>query len=136
MPSVIAELERTTVAPSEWLPGYEILSVIGSGGFGTVVQARQLKLDRIVAVKIIDLDKMANPALASRFQAEAITLGKFHHPNIVQVHDFAIHAGRMFIAMELLEGEDLGQRLKRGGPLDERLAWSVARQTASALAHA
>src|SRR5438067_12466209 len=136
MTTVAADLERTAVAQSDLLPGYDILSVIGTGGFGTVMRARQLKLDRIVAVKIIELDKTAKPALAARFQSEAITLGKFHHPNIVQVHDFALHDGRMYIEMELLEGEDLGQRIKRAGKLDERTAWAIARQTASALGHA
>jgi serine/threonine protein kinase len=131
-----AELDRTSITPGDWLPGYEMLSAVGAGGFGTVYKARQFKLDRVVAVKVVHLDPTTQPALAARFENEAVTLGRLHHPNIVQVYDYGFHAGRMFIVMELLEGEDLGVRLKRGGKLSEPVAWAVARQTASALAHA
>ena len=130
------ELDRTAITPGDWLPGYEMLSVIGFGGFGTVYKARQFKLDRVVAVKVVHLDPATQPALAARFENEAVTLGRLHHPNIVQVYDYGFHAGRMFIVMELLDGEDLGVRLKRGGKLSEPVAWAVARQAASALSHA
>jgi serine/threonine protein kinase len=131
-----AELNRTSVTAGDWLPGYEVRSIIGAGGFGTVFKARQFKLDRVVALKVIQLDPGSNPALAARFENEAVTLGRLHHPNIVQVYDYGVQAGRMYIAMELLDGEDLGLRLKRSGKLEERVAWAIARQTASALAHA
>jgi eukaryotic-like serine/threonine-protein kinase len=136
MPSGIFDPECTPVASGDWLPGYEINGVIGSGGSGQVFQARQLKLNRTVALKVIRIDKVANPTLAARFESEAVTLAKFHHPNIVQVYDYGYHENRLFIAMELLEGEDLGQRIKRLGPLDERTAWSIIRQAASALNYA
>jgi eukaryotic-like serine/threonine-protein kinase len=130
------ELDRTAITPGDWLPGYEMLSVVGAGGFGTVYKARQFKLDRVVAVKVFQFDPTLQPALAARFENEAVTLGRLHHPNIVQVYDYGFHAGKMFIVMELLEGEDLGVRLKAGGKLGERVAWAIARQAASALAHA
>ena len=130
------ELERTAVADGDWLPGYDVRGLIGSGGFGTVYRARQLKLDREVAVKVVRLDRADDPALAVRFEAEAVALARFSHPHIVQVYDYGHHGGRVYLAMELLEGEDLGQRLRRAGPLDERTAWAIARQAASALAHA
>jgi len=130
------ELERTSVLAADYLPGFEVQGVVGAGGFGTILSARQLKLDRVVAVKVIDIDRLPNPALAERFEAEAVTLGRFHHPNIVPVFDYGRHGGRLYIVMELLEGEDLGRRLKRLGKLDERAAWTIARQAASALAHA
>src|SRR5262245_54385054 len=129
------DLNRTTITAGDWLPGYEIVSVLGTGGFGTVFKARQFKLYRVVAVKVVQLDRLANPALAERFEAEAVTLAKLRHPNIVQVYDYGYHGGRMFITMELLEGEDLEQRLRRLGPVDEQFAWALARQAASALAH-
>jgi serine/threonine protein kinase len=135
MPDV-PELDRTAITPGDCLPGYEMLSVVGAGGFGTVYKARQFKLDRTVAVKVVRLDPATQPALAARIQNEAVTLGRLHHPNIVQVYDYGLHDGRMYIVMELLEGEDLGARLKRGGKLEEPVAWAIARQTASALAHA
>jgi serine/threonine protein kinase len=126
----------TLIANGDWLPGFEIKSVIGLGGSGKVYQARQLKLDRTVALKVICIDKLARPELASRFESEAVTLAKFHHPNIVQVYDFGYHEDRLFIAMELLEGEDLGQRIKRLGPLDVNTTWSIIRQAAYALSYA
>jgi eukaryotic-like serine/threonine-protein kinase len=131
-----ADPNQTVVTTGQWLPGYVVESVVGTGGTGTVFRARQLKLDRVVALKVIQLDRDADPTRAARFEAEAVTLGKFHHPNIVQVYDYGYHEGRLFIAMELLEGEDLDQRIKRVGRLGERAAWSIARQTAAALAHA
>jgi len=130
------ELDRTAVTGAEWLPGYEVLSAVGVGGFGTVFKARHLRLDRMVAVKVIHTDQLGNPAVAARFEAEAVALARCQHPNVVQVYDTGESAGRVFIAMELLEGEDLGQRLERAGPLDERTAWAVARQAAAGLAHA
>ncbi len=136
MTTPTTDLERTAVIAGDWLPGYELVSVLGAGGFGTVLQARQMRLDRAVAVKVMQLDRLPNPDMAGRFEAEAVTLARLHHPNIVQVYDYGCHDGRLFIAMELLEGEDLGQRLRRAGPLGEHVAWGIARQAASALAHA
>ncbi|MFO0821995.1 MAG: serine/threonine-protein kinase [Gemmataceae bacterium] len=70
------------------------------------------------------------------FDKEAVSLAKLRHPNIVGVYDCGHHNGHAFFAMELLEGEDLGARIDRQGPLDEFTAWHIARQTAAALAHA
>ena len=134
LPSSAAE--ATTITPVEGLPGYELLDMVGAGGIGTVYRARQLKLDRLVAVKMIRPDRADSPALAARFAAEAVMLGQLHHPHIVQVYDSVQHAGRLFIVMELLGGEDLGRRVLRAGRCDEALAWAVARQAAQALAHA
>ncbi|MDB5306509.1 MAG: prkC 18, partial [Gemmataceae bacterium] len=113
------DLDRTAVTAGDWVPGYELRAVVGSGGFGTVYEARQIKLDRVVAVKVVHRDRVAAPTLAARFEAEAMTLGKLHHPNVVQVYDYGRHDGALFIAMELLEGEDLGERLRRAGPVGE-----------------
>lgn len=132
----ILDPARTAVMQADWLPGYELLSMIGTGGFGTIFKARQLQLDRVVAVKVVQANGGLDPAVVERFEAEALMHGKLHHPNIVEVYDSGRHGDRMFIAMELLEGEDLGQRIDRTGPLPERVAWSIARQTAAALAYA
>jgi serine/threonine protein kinase len=130
------DLERTAVTVNDWLPGYEILAQVGAGGFGTVLKARQLKLDRVVAVKVIRPDWAGNASLVARFEAEAVALGRLQHPNLVQVHDCGRHGERVFVVMELLEGEDLGQRIRRQGQLNEPLAWAIARQAAAGLAHA
>ena len=123
MPTSTPELARTTVSAGNWLPGYEIHEAIGSGGCGTVYRARQLAVGRGVALKVIELDRDLHPSLAARFQREVSSLGQFSHPNIVQVYDSGWHDRRAFIVMELLDGEDLGQRLRRTGRLDERVAW-------------
>ena len=130
------DLERTALHPESCLPGYELLSSIGSGGFGVVFKARQLALDRVVAIKLLRFDKPMTPELDGRFESEARILGLLHHPNIVQIHDYGHHNGRVFLAMELLEGEDLGQRLADGRPLSEHAAWALAGQIAAALGHA
>jgi hypothetical protein len=128
--------EATVESDEHVLPGYELLAKIGAGACGVVFKARQLKLDRVVAVKTVAFDKSVSPTVAARFDREAVALAKLRHPNIVQVFDAGHLGGRVFFAMELLEGEDLDRRIARAGPLDERAAWWVARQTAVALAHA
>jgi len=135
-PDPILDPARTAVMGTDWLPGYELLSVVGSGGFGTIFKARQIKLDRVVALKVVGAGGGLDPSAVERFEAEAITHGRLHHPNIVEVYDSGRHGDRMFIAMELLEGEDLGRCIQRTGPLPERVAWGIARQTAAALAYA
>jgi tRNA A-37 threonylcarbamoyl transferase component Bud32 len=136
MAAANAELEQTVVRHIDSAPGYELLMPVGAGAAGTVYRARQIKLDRIVAVKVIQHHPRLDGSLAARFELEARALAKLHHPSIVQVYDCGQQGQHLFIAMELLEGEDLGQRIRRQGPLDEAFVWAIARQTASALAHA
>jgi hypothetical protein len=136
MPDAPADLERTDVTPATWLPGYELLGMVGAGGHGQVFKARQLALDRVVAVKLVELDESNRLDPAARFEREAVILGRLHHPNIVPVFDYGRHGDRLFMAMELLEGEDLGSRLERGGRLDAATAWSIIRQAAAGLAYA
>jgi serine/threonine protein kinase len=126
----------TADTPGDWLPGFELEGIVGTGGFGTVFRARQLKLDRVVAVKVIRLDRVITPSLAARFEAEAVTLARLQHPNVVQVLDCGRHVERVFIVMELLDGEDLGRRIRRTGRLAEPVSWAIVRQAAAALAHA
>ncbi|VTT97197.1 serine threonine protein kinase : Serine/threonine protein kinase-related protein OS=Planctomyces limnophilus (strain ATCC 43296 / DSM 3776 / IFAM 1008 / 290) GN=Plim_0540 PE=3 SV=1: Pkinase [Gemmataceae bacterium] len=120
----------------EQIPGYEIAGVLGKGACGVVYRARQVKLDRTVALKMVLSDRRPSPAALARFDKEAVSLAKLRHPNIVGVYDCGHHDGRAYFAMELLDGEDLGARLDRTGRLDEFTAWHIARQTAAALAHA
>ncbi len=129
-------LVETTESKIDQIPGYELAGVLGKGACGVVFRARQVKLDRIVALKMVLTDRRPTPAALARFDKEAVSLAKLRHPNIVGVYDCGHHDGQAFFAMELLEGEDLGNRLDNGGPLDEFTAWHIARQTAAALAHA
>src|SRR6266480_2026199 len=119
------------------LPGtrvgvYEVLALIGSGGMGQVYRARDTRLDRDVAIKILpeafahDVDRLA------RFQREAKTLASLNHPNIAIIHGFEQAGDVHALVMELVDGEDLSQRIARGAiPLDEALP--IAKQIAEAL---
>jgi eukaryotic-like serine/threonine-protein kinase len=122
--------------PGDFLPGYHVHDVIGTGGCGIVYRATQLGLNRVVALKSVRLDSSTSETTLVRFDREAMILAKLQHQNIVCVHDYGRHDGRVYIAMECLQGEDLDQRIKRTGPLDEPTIWNIARQTAVALAYA
>jgi serine/threonine protein kinase len=130
------EIIGTLLRPTETIPNYEILSVLGRGGMGVVYEAKQLKLGRTVALKTVLVSRMGSASALSRFELEARTVAQLQHPNIVGGYDFGREDGRFFFAMEVVEGEELADRVKRDGTLDERLAWGIARQTAAGLAHA
>ena len=116
---------------------YEVVALLGEGGMGAVYRARDTKLDRDVALKVLPESFANDPDRLMRFEREAKTLASLNHPYIAQV--FAIEeigsAGPGFsrgIVMELVAGEDLAQRISRGAiPLDEALP--IARQIAEAL---
>jgi len=127
---------ETTETKIEQIPGYEIAGILGKGACGVVYRAKQVKLDRVVALKMVLSDRKPTAAALARFEKEAVSLAKLRHPNIVGVYDCGHHDGQAYFAMELLEGEDLGARLDRDGPMDEFTTWHIARQTAAALAHA
>lgn len=90
-------------------PGMEILEVLGQGGMGVVYKARQLQLDRVVALKILPDEAGMDPAFAERFSREAKTLARLNHPNIVAVYDFGQAGGHYFLTMEFVDGMNLRQ---------------------------
>src|SRR5215204_823119 len=111
---------------------YEILSVIGAGGMGEVYRARDAKLNRDVAIKVLLPNVVADPARIARFQREAQVLASLNHPNIAHIHGVEETNGVTALILELVEGEDLAQRIARGAiPIDEALP--IARQIAEAL---
>ncbi len=120
----------------ERIPGYEIHAELGAGTGGVVYKAMQKAIGRIVALKVVRLSAVLRETAVPRFEQEARILGKLQHPNIVNIFDYGRHADCVYMAMELLDGEDLERRIARLGRLDERTVWTIARQTASALAHA
>jgi serine/threonine protein kinase/Tol biopolymer transport system component len=111
---------------------YEILSPLGAGGMGEVYKARDTRLDRTVALKVLPDHVVTNPDLKQRFEREAKTLAALSHPHICPVFDVGSENGIRFLVMEYLEGETLEQRLKNGAlPLDQAL--QVGMQIADAL---
>ena len=111
---------------------YEILSALGAGGMGEVYRARDTKLDRAVAIKILPEAFAADTERIARFQREAKTLASLNHPNIAHIHGLEESNGVRALVMELVEGEDLAQRIARGAiPVDEALP--IAKQMADAL---
>jgi serine/threonine protein kinase len=95
-------------------PHLEILELLGHGGMGAVYKARQTKLDRLVALKIIRPESADDPAFAERFMREARTLARLNHPNIVAVHDFGETGELYFFVMEYVDGLNLRQLMQAG----------------------
>jgi eukaryotic-like serine/threonine-protein kinase len=114
------------------LGSYEILSALGAGGMGEVYRARDTRLDRDVAIKILPEAFVADADRVARFQREAKVLASLNHPHIAAIYGLENADGVKALVMELVEGEDLAQRLARGPiPLDEALP--IAKQVAEAL---
>lgn len=140
--AVEMDVIQTLTRPTEVVPGYELLSVIGHGGMGVVYRAKQITLDRIVAIKTILVGQMSDPQMAARFEQEARAVARLQHPNIIAAIDFGQHDGRLFFVMELVEGDDLETFIKQqqvaghSSFVTESFAWGLARQTASGLSHA
>jgi serine/threonine protein kinase len=111
---------------------YEIVGAIGAGGMGEVYKARDTRLDRTVAVKILPESLASDPQFRERFDREARAISQLTHPHICTLYDIGESVGTAFLVMEYLEGETLEQRLKKGAlPLDEAL--KIAIQIADAL---
>ncbi len=118
------------------LPGYDILEKIGEGGTSSVWKARQLSLDRLVAIKVLDSALQLDPAALTRFRQEAQAAARLKHASIVQVYDTGEMDGRPFLVMEYVDGYTVGDLLQRSGPLTESNALLVTEAVAHALAYA
>src|ERR1700758_3765640 len=114
---------------------YEIQSAIGAGGMGEVYRARDTRLNREVAIKILPASFSADPDRLQRFAQEARAAGALNHPNILSIFDIGEQQGAPYVVSELLEGETLRERL-RNGPLSIRKAIDYALQVARGLAAA
>jgi serine/threonine protein kinase/tetratricopeptide (TPR) repeat protein len=114
---------------------YEVLSLLGSGGMGEVYRARDTRLGRDVAIKMLPLAFVSDPDRQRRFEHEARATAALSHPNILAVFDVGAHEGAPYLVEELLEGESLRARLK-AGPLPCRKAVEIAGQIAHGLAAA
>jgi serine/threonine protein kinase len=122
-------------SPEVRLPDYEILGPLGSGGMGVVVKARQTRLNRVVALKMLHAGT-ADPDDVARFKIEAEAVARLQHPNIVQIHEIGdLGNGMPFIALEFVPGGSLKDRLK-GEPQPPRDAAALVETLARAMAHA
>jgi tRNA A-37 threonylcarbamoyl transferase component Bud32 len=115
--------------------GLEILELLGQGGMGAVYKARQTKLDRIVAVKILPAEWGKDPAFAERFAREAKALARLSHPHVVAVHDFGESDGLFYLVMEYVDGANLRNILANGG-LEPHEALAIVPQICDALQYA
>jgi len=138
---------EATLAPGEQRPAgkplgtvryfgdYELLEEIARGGMGVVYKARQVKLNRIVAVKMILTGQLASEADVKRFYAEAEAAADLHHPNIVAIHEVGEHQGQHYFSMDYVEGQSLAA-LVREHPLSPTQAARYVRLIAEAIQHA
>jgi hypothetical protein len=124
-----------SLSPGTLLGPYEILSPLGAGGMGEVYKARDPKLDRFVAIKVLPPALLGASELLARFEREARAVAALNHPNILGIYDFGTEGEHTFAVMELLEGETLRAHLKQG-PLSPRRAAELAVQMAQGLAAA
>ena len=135
LPSTVsAAAESSAPAGAGWpeIPGYEILAQLAPGGMGLVYRARQLGLNRLVAVKVIRSGAHADAHERARFRVEAEAVASLSHPHIIQIYDYGEWNGMPYIAMEFAEGGSLAQRL-HGGPLPPRQAAELVETLAHAL---
>ncbi|MRR11823.1 serine/threonine protein kinase, partial [bacterium] len=124
-----------TLGPGTTLGPYEVLAPLGAGGMGEVYRARDSKLARDVAIKVLPESVASDAKALARFEHEARAVAALSHPNILSIFDFGTHDGTTYAVTELLEGETFRELLRRG-PLSPRRATELATQVAHGLAAA
>jgi serine/threonine protein kinase len=115
---------------------YELLSLLGTGGFGRVYRVRDLHLERMVALKVLQPLLTRDPDVVERFRREAQLAAGLSHPNIVNIYDIGGRSGLLWYTMELINGPSLAQQVEREGPLPLDRVLRLLREALSALAHA
>jgi Tol biopolymer transport system component len=127
---------RMTLVSGTKLGPYEIQSLLGAGGMGEVYRARDTRLDRSVAVKVLASHLSSSPELKQRMEREGRAISSLNHPHICQLYDIGSQNGTDYLVMEFLEGETLAERLRKGAiPLPEVLKIGIAVAEALAVAH-
>ena len=135
--------ERTPVADADAIPAelaqlgqYRLLTKLGQGGMGAVYKALHVRLDKVVAVKVLPQEVTQRADAVARFEREMRAVGKLQHPNIVAAHDAGEANGNHFLVMELVDGEDVGSLVRRRGALPMAESCEIVRQAALGLQHA
>src|SRR2546422_10921791 len=122
--------------PTTRLGPYEILSSVGAGGMGEVYRAKDTRLDRTVAIKVVSEGLAKNPQARERFEREARAVSSLNHPHICTLHDIGHQDGIDYLVMEYLEGETMARRLTKGAlPLDQALRYAIEIADALDAAH-
>lgn len=117
------------------IPGYEILGVLGRGGMGVVYKAREIALDRLVALKVVTAGRLASAEQLARFRSEARAEARLQHPNIVPIHAVGEHEGFPYLSLEYMDGGSLAQKIARQ-PQPPRQAAQLVYLLARAMAYA
>jgi len=115
---------------------YELLNLLGAGGFGRVYRVRDLHLEREVALKVLHPQLTQDPAVVERFRREAQLAARLNHANIVRIYDIGGRSGLIWYTMELVNGPSLAQLVERDGPLPVDRVLRLLREALSALSHA
>jgi serine/threonine protein kinase len=126
---------RAAVQDMPALPGFKVLGVLGRGGMATIYKARELGTKRLVAVKVIDRCLAGDGEIVARFRQEQALGARLRHPNLIAVYEAGRAAGRPYLVMELVEGDNLEEVLGRSGPLPVAEACEAIRQAALGLQH-
>jgi serine/threonine-protein kinase len=134
-PAAAAGTKKRALLDGARLGPYEILDLVGAGGMGEVYRARDTRLGRDVAIKVLPAAAASDEDALARFGREARAVAALNHPHIATLFDIGEHEGAQYLAMELLEGETLAERVKRG-PLREKDALRIGAEIAEALAAA
>ena len=126
-----------SLQPGARVGAYEIVSPIGAGGMGEVYRARDTRLDRTVAIKVLPAEMSSDPDRRERFDREARAISSLNHPHICILHDVGNQGGTSYLVMEYLEGETLASRLSKGPlPIDQVLRYAIEIADALDAAHA
>jgi serine/threonine protein kinase len=121
------------LSPGSTFAGYEIESVVGLGGLGVLYRARQLRLDRPVALKVVEAELARDPVVRERLRREARAVAAIDHPNVVPLYEAGEYDGTIYIVTRWVEGTELGILIGEEGPLEPGRAARIAAQIATAL---
>lgn len=128
--------EDSMYRPAQQIPGFQVLSKLGQGAMAVVFKAKQLSLDRIVAIKVLPKRLSENPEFVERFYREGRAAARLNHANIVQAYDVGESGGYHYFVMEYIDGKTIYDLIAEGKPIHEKEAIRVVIQCASALQHA